>query len=215
MLKYFVFNLSLFFILFLIGCTPDVSDSDEKFLVNTKDYIASNLKGVKDDISKNIPLSKLIDDKVNPYMHSWDSIEITPLEINEGDLIGYIYFGIYSNIDCEAYLYLYIEQEVVEYEIVEEKVTDPTTGIVTVIEKKIEVDRYIENIDLTDGGELIKLSSKEDIPVLYELNYTVKDTSSSDTFKIILKDENSNKVIYEWGIDSLEFLIISSEENQE
>lgn len=213
-MKLILINLLLLLLLGLSSCgpmsyTPDVNLEDSVLT----DVLLDATKGITAGIDRNIPIKKLSDDEENPIMDYFEAIEFYPLRSVSEDKFEYFFFNLYCEVECDVYIHVSIEDEVIEYDWIEERIEDPETGEITIVKNKIEVNRYKEVLDLSDGGESAHLNSNEGKAYIYSMNYVIKSYSSSTCFKLFLTDSEGNLLPYKWGIDELQILTSKIEEN--
>lgn len=206
MKKIFIVNILLFLALSISSCGPMDLGTGNSFEANIGEIMRDNTYGVKGGIKNHLSIEELTDSEENPVMNTWDSIEFYPLREVSEDVFEYFYFYIYCEANCEAYVNFSIIDEVIEYETVQEKVEDPETGEITIVEKQIEVNRYTEVINLSEDGKLVELSNSKGVTFFYIMNYVIKSYSSSTCFKLILTDENGEVLPYKWGVDEVQII---------
>ena len=168
MKKIFLIFILMFILFSSASCGPMEMPESSYEDAKLEEILKDNVTGIKSGMNRKIPLSNLNDDVENPIFDKWEAIEIYPLKEVSEDMFVYFYFNIYCEEICDALIHLTIEDEVVKYEIIKEKVIDPETGEINEIEKEVEVERYTEVINLTDEGEAVSFKNSEGNSFIYE-----------------------------------------------
>lgn len=197
-----------FLLLFISSCSypAEITEDPVWNMEEVEKVIKDNIKGECNGSTYNIKLNDLIDEEVNPYYKTWEKISLYPLKEYQSHRFELIYFNVFSEYEEQVLFHVYIEDEVIEYDIQVEEVVDEITGEIKFVETKVETGRYTETIDLIEGGRKVKLNPNGKMVDFY-VDYIIKDYSASTSFEIVITDLNGDPVAFEWGIDDLGIVV--------
>ena len=210
MKRFLIISLMIVNLIFVTSCGEFNYDEDSKYeMVEVLDVF--NKAVAYDGGKTSLSLNKLVDEEANATLGYWEYISFFPKKDVKHEYYESLFFKVYT-VDSyydEILLKVSIVDEFITYEEKTVEKTDPATGETIFVTEMVEVDRKEQVIYLgSENGMIENLDGSEGTLFCVSLDYQIIDYSSSTAFKVEVLNTNGEPFELEWGIDSLNCLVV-------
>ena len=198
------------------SCDDEWAENNGYKDLTIQDYFNPYAKAELNDKNgtlKNLDLSQFCDEERNPIFDAYKSISFYPRKDIKHYYFGSMAFTIYvegENSYQNIVIKVSIEDLFIEYEIRDVEVT-LEDGSVVIEQQKVETGRQFERIYLNGEGEQLQANGVDGLDLGIDLDYEIKQYSSSTAFKIeVFQEDGITYLESNWAIDELSLICVDT-----